>query len=132
MEQFLKAVTLMLARGVELSGALVIGIASLRGMVTYLGSLLTDRSGIVPKEAIRLSLGRSLALALEFETGADILKTAVAPSWNEIGQLAAIIVLRTLLNYFLEQELQRAEARAAGGDRLRAAEPSPVPSSAPP
>jgi uncharacterized membrane protein len=113
MEQFLKAVTLILARGVELSGALVIGIASLRGMVTYLVSLLTDRSGIVPKEAIRLSLGRSLALALEFETGADILKTAVAPSWNEIGQLAAIIVLRTMLNYFLEQELQRAESRAA-------------------
>jgi uncharacterized membrane protein len=128
MEQFLKAVTLMLARGVELSGALVIGIASLRGMITYLGSFLTDRSGIVPKEAIRLSLGRSLALALEFETGADILKTAVAPSWNEIGQLAAIIVLRTLLNYFLEQELQRAEARAASGDSLRAAETSPAPS----
>lgn len=36
-----------------------------------------------------------LALALEFELAADILRTAIAPTWNEIGQFAAIIVLRT-------------------------------------
>ncbi|UFH51973.1 DUF1622 domain-containing protein [Spirosoma sp. KNUC1025] len=41
--------------------------------------IVTDRSLMVPKEEIRLSLGRSLVLALELELGADILKTAVAP-----------------------------------------------------
>ena len=65
------------------------------------------------KEQVRLKLGRWLAVALEFELAADILRTAVAPTWNEIGQLAAIAVLRTALNYFLQGEIDKAEARRA-------------------
>ena len=57
-------------------------------------------------EAIRLTLGRWLALALEFELASDILGTAVAPSWDEIGHVAAIIVLRTALNFFLQREIR--------------------------
>lgn len=110
-EEVAKAITLYLARFVEMAAALVVGIASLRALWRYFAGL-GDRSGqIVPQNAIRLSLGRSLALALEFELGADILKTAVAPTWSDIGQLAAIAVLRTALNYFLERELERAQRR---------------------
>jgi uncharacterized membrane protein len=36
---------------------------------------------------------------------ADILRTAVAPTWEDIGKLAAIAAIRTVLNYFLEREL---------------------------
>lgn len=54
----------------------------------------------------RVKLGHSLSLGLEFLIGADILKTAVAPSWTEIGQLAAIIGIRTVLNLFLQRELE--------------------------
>jgi uncharacterized membrane protein len=52
-----------------------------------------------------------MAGRLEFELAADILRTAVAPTWNEIGQLAAIIVLRTALNYFLQKEIDKAAER---------------------
>ena len=64
------------------------------------------------RDLIRLGLGRWLALGLEFELAADILRTAVAPTWNEIGQLAAIVVLRTLLNFFLQKEIDSAARRA--------------------
>ena len=37
--------------------------------------------------------------------GADILRTAVEPSWDEIGRLAAIAAIRTALNYFLQREI---------------------------
>lgn len=63
------------------------------------------------KEDIRLRLGRWLALALEFLLAADILRTAVAPSWSEIGQLAAIATIRTALNFFLQLEIDKAEER---------------------
>ena len=66
------------------------------------------------KEAVRLKLGRWLAVALELELGADILRTAVAPTWNEIGQLGAIVVLRTALNFFLQKEIDGAQARRTG------------------
>jgi len=60
---------------------------------------------------IRLTLARHLALALEFQLGADILSTTVAPTWDQIGKLRAIAVIRTGLNYFLmrEMELERAK-----------------------
>jgi uncharacterized membrane protein len=45
-------------------------------------------------------------LALEFQLGADILSTAIAPSWDEIGKLGAIAVIRTGLNYFLSIEMR--------------------------
>ena len=111
MEEFVKEATLFLARWIEAGAAGVIAIASIRAMGSFLFAIVTDRSLTVPKEEIRLSLGRSLALALELELGADILKTAVAPTWNDIGLLAAIAVLRTALNYFLERELRNAEQR---------------------
>ncbi len=55
---------------------------------------------------IRLILARYLALALEFQLGADILSTAIAPSWEQIGKLGAIAVIRTGLNYFLMREME--------------------------
>ncbi len=67
------------------------------------------------KEVVRLKLGRWLALALEFELAADILRTAVAPTWSEIGQLAAIAALRTALNFFLQREIDGAERRETSG-----------------
>jgi uncharacterized membrane protein len=71
---------------------------------------LVARHRTLPSDSVRLALGRSLALALEFLLGADILRTAVEPSWDEIGRLAAIATIRTALNYFLQREIA-AEAR---------------------
>ena len=53
----------------------------------------------------RLTLARYLALALEFQLGADVLSTAIAPTWDQIGKLGAIAVIRTALNYFLRREM---------------------------
>lgn len=54
--------------------------------------------------SIRLALARYLALALQL--GADILSPAIAPSWERIGKLGAIAVIRTALNYFLSREMR--------------------------
>lgn len=59
---------------------------------------------------IRLDLGLSLALSLEFLVAADIVATAVTPSWEAIGLLAAIAAIRTFLNYFLQKEVKELEA----------------------
>lgn len=101
----------------ELCGAFVIAVGTVRALLRFIAHLFrSDATDARAKEYIRLQLGKSLALALEFELGADILKTAVAPSLPIIGQLAAIIVLRTLLNYFLERELRQSERPVAAAD----------------
>lgn len=55
---------------------------------------------------VRLRFGSWLALALEFQLGADILATTLAPTVEELGKLALIAVIRTFLNYFLGKELE--------------------------
>lgn len=118
MEQLFKELTLWLAAGVEAAAAIVIGLAAIeatiRSLLLFMPGSQRPPGPEAPqhaKEQVRLKLGRWLAVALEFELAADILRTAVAPTWNEIGQLAAIVVLRTVLNYFLQQEIDKAELR---------------------
>ena len=62
----------------------------------------------------RMKLGHSLLLGLDFLIGADILRTVVTPNWNDIGQLAAIIAIRTILNFFLMRELEQEERDIKG------------------
>lgn len=61
---------------------------------------------------LRLTLGRVLVLALELQLAADIIGTAIAPSVEQIGQLAAIALIRTFLNYFLNREIKEEEKEA--------------------
>jgi uncharacterized membrane protein len=90
--------------GIDVVGALVIGV----GVLVAVGSLAVEPMRPLDFTSTRLRLARYLALALEFQLGADILSTAVAPSWDQIGKLGAIAVIRTTLNYFLIRELREA------------------------
>lgn len=102
----------LLALGIEIFAAVVIGLAAIQAAYRCLRAFWRHDESTESWSLIRLRLGRWLALALEFELAADILGTAVAPSWDDIGKLAAIIVLRTLLNYFLQREVREAAALA--------------------
>lgn len=110
LEELVKVITLSLGSVVEGIAAIVIAHAIVRAFVLYTRSSVSRSS--IDKMEIRLSLGKSLALALEFLLAADILRTAVAPNWDDIGKLAAIAALRTLLNYFLERELKHSETKS--------------------
>lgn len=90
----------LLAAGVEIAAAIVIGLAAFEAIVRALPLFLRRDMSQEAKVDIRLSLGRWLALGLEFALAADILRTAIAPSWREIGQLAAIAVVADRFEFF--------------------------------
>ena len=90
---------------VEAIGAAVIGIGAAGTVFRYALSLLGIRK--YTNSDLRLYLGRFLALGLEFQLASDILATAVSPTFEEVQLLAAIVVIRTVLNYFLQKELER-------------------------
>jgi len=94
---------------VEAVAALIIIIGSLQVIWIYLRRALLAKSDVGEITRSRIKLGHSLSLGLEFLIGADILKTAVAPTWQDIGQLAAIVGIRTVLNFFLTRELEQAD-----------------------
>lgn len=110
LESWLKLIVGYLAAGAEIAAAVVIGGAVFRGLTDYLRHLFSrSRKHIDSTESIRLQLGRVLALGLEFTVASDILRTAVAPTRQDILNLGAIVLLRTLLNYFLEREIRQGE-----------------------
>ena len=70
----------------------------------------------VLQETIRLELGAVLALALEFLLAADIVGTAISPSWDAVAKLAAITGIRTFLNFFLQREVRELRETAHSQD----------------
>ena len=89
---------------VEMTGALILAIGV--AVAVYEFVLVLFNWSEKNYNRVRLSFARYLVLALEFQLAADILATAVAPSWEKIGKLAAIAVIRTGLNYFLSIEMK--------------------------
>lgn len=120
-EQTISNLVLWLRLGVEALGAAVIGAGILVAAYVILNTFRS--SSQYSYNQIRLTFARFLAVALEFQLAADILSTAVAPSWDQIGKLAAIAVIRTALNYFLTQEIR--EERTIIGESVLRGQPTP-------
>jgi len=108
MEAFFKEIAAYIALGLEAVAVLIIGMGAVQAVVGTFGAVLTHGPRpIGRKKKVWLEFGMWLLLGLEFELGADIVRTAISPTWAEIGQLGAIAVIRTFLNYFLEKDLDR-------------------------
>jgi uncharacterized membrane protein len=95
------------AIAVEAAATLIISYGAAEAI--YGASRVLFRPGLTAgqRKEIWLHFAIWLLLGLEFELAADIIRTAIAPSWNDIGQLAAIGIIRTFLNYFLEADLDK-------------------------
>jgi uncharacterized membrane protein len=103
MESVLTKVLGVLVLVAEACGALVIAVEVVRTIVRFAFTIFRPRTSSATP--LRMRLGQSMVLGLEFQVAADILKTALSPEWNDILQLAALIALRTVLNYLMEHEL---------------------------
>lgn len=111
-EQFISSSVQWLRLGIETIGAIIIGVGVVVTIYKILKTLLSGKPILFNQS--RINLARYLALGLEFQLGADILSTAIAPTWTQIGKLGAIAVIRTGLNYFLTREMreEREQIRA--------------------
>ena len=106
MELIAKNITLFISRAAEIIAAVIIGFALLK-VLFHFATRLHPSNMKISKEEIRVKFGSSVAVSLELLLGADVLATAIAPSWDDIGKLAAIAILRTALNYFLDKEIHQ-------------------------
>lgn len=109
MEAWVRAGLLYGIVAVEAIAVLLIFYAALEALWATLKLVFGRRESAMTLQTVRMRLGRWLSLALEFALAADVVATAIAPTWEDIGKLAAIIVLRTFLNYFLQREMREAE-----------------------
>ena len=113
MEHFIRSMALHASLVVEALAVMVIAVGLVQMLSKYLTTRLNRHHHLDTKD-IRIKFGSTLTLALELLLAADILRTAVAPTWDDIGKLAAIAAIRTVLNFFLEKELEGMERSRVG------------------
>ena len=92
----------------SLAEALRLVLESLSVLTVLLGVLGSLRQALRGQHlgAVRLSLGRWLSMALEFQLAADIVATTISPNGQQLIQLAVIALIRTFLNFALSREAQ--------------------------
>ena len=105
MLETVKSIAGVVATCSELIAVVVIVVGAARAIGSAVKTLARTKTRIDPLVVFRGFAGW-LVLALEFLLAADILKSAISPTWTEIGQLAAIALIRTFLNYSLGHDLR--------------------------
>src|SRR5262245_52542984 len=105
MEELFKETASKIALSVELVAALLVAYGAIEALVGLLIPKRTpDTEPFHKRRKIFVRFGVWLILGLEFELAADIVRSAISPTWSQIGQLGAIAAIRTFLNYFLERD----------------------------
>ncbi|MCG3161287.1 MAG: hypothetical protein JMDDDDMK_02438 [Acidobacteria bacterium] len=105
MEELFKEIASRIALGVEAVAALIIVYGAAEAVTGLLRPRLDDSRG--RRKRVWHRFGLWLILGLEFMLAADIVRTAISPTWDQIGQLASIAVIRTFLNFFLERDVEK-------------------------
>jgi len=72
---------------------------------------LRPHASNVEKRAVWLEFARWLVAGLTFQLAADIVHTTITPNWEEIGRVAAIAAIRTLLTFFLDRDIDAVRER---------------------
>jgi uncharacterized membrane protein len=90
--------------GINAIALFFVAVATLRAAVSAAPAMFSPLSGLQRRE-IWLTYARWLIAGLTFQLAADIIETAITTDWQTIGRVAAVAVIRTFLNYFLERDL---------------------------
>jgi len=121
MEELLKQFAGHIGLAIEVVGILVIAIGSLEAVVAVARLLFTGGPTDTQRRAVWLRYAYWLGAGLTFQLAGDIVHTAIAPTWDAIGQLAAIAAVRTFLTFFLERDLEEVRERQRAESRTEAA-----------
>jgi len=106
-ELFLRGAEIV-ARFVEAAAVLVVAFGAIDAFAKLVPLVVRPAESHGARKAIWRGFGMWLLIGLEFALAADIITSVVSPTWEDIGQLGAIAVIRTFLNYFLERDLEKA------------------------
>jgi len=112
-EETLHSIARAASLWIESMAVVVVTFGAVEGFIRLLGLAAKPSASHGVRKEIWRRFGTWLLLGLEFELAADIIGSVVSPTWRDIGELAAIAVIRTFLNYFLERDLENSEPAPA-------------------
>jgi len=117
LEDQFKEIAGFIALAIEAAAVLVVSYGSLQALAGVVGTAFSRTADEMRGREIWLRFATWILLALEFALAADIVRTAVAPTWDDITKLAVIAAIRTMLNYFLAKDIAEFDqARESAGN----------------
>ena len=111
MEELLATSARHIGFAVEAMAMVIIAVGSVKAFFAGLGTMVLRPSMHEEIRKVWLDYARYFIAGLTFQLAADIVRTTVTPTWDDIGRLAAIAVIRTFLSYFLERDLEGVRER---------------------
>jgi uncharacterized membrane protein len=124
MEEFIVHLSHTVDRLAGVAAILVVAFGTVEAFVRVVRVAITPNVTHGARKAIWRNYGMWLLLGLEFELAADIVGSIVSPTWEDVGMLGAIAVIRTFLNYFLGRDLMEAAEQREPEPPRSGAEPS--------
>jgi uncharacterized membrane protein len=117
LEDQFKEIAGFIALAIEAAAVLVVSYGSLQALAGVVGTTFSRTADEMRGREIWLRFATWILLALEFALAADLVRTAVAPTWDDISKLAVIATIRTMLNYFLAKDIAEFDrAQESGGN----------------
>jgi uncharacterized membrane protein len=113
MEEWLHRITARVVVIIDAMALIIVAVGTVEAFFAGLRAACAGPSSSRRVRAVWERYGRWLVAGLTFQVAADIVGTAIAPTWEEIGKLGAIAAIRTALNFFLERDLAELGEREA-------------------
>lgn len=110
MEEWLYLIAGGIALSIELVAILVIAYGSISALISVIRLVLAGGSN-AEKRLVWMTYAQWLVVGLTFQLAADIVSTTVAPTWDQIGRVAAIAAIRTMLTFFLDRDIEAIRER---------------------
>lgn len=129
MENWIATIVAYVVTSIQVMAVLVVVFGALQAFVHSVRAMFRPLGGGRDFHEGYIKFARWLIAGLTFQLAADIVQTAFAPSWDEIGQLAAIAAIRAFINFFLEHDLARQDEARLAVQTVppdRSADPLPV------
>jgi uncharacterized membrane protein len=108
MQSLLHVVAGYVALALQAVAIAIVAFGSARALVNIVRGAFASQLGAAEQRAEWLDYARWLVAALTFQLAADIVATSFAPTWDELGRLVLVAVVRTFLSYFLDREMEHA------------------------
>lgn len=103
---------------IEAGAVFVVAFGAFQALMSLLAAIIGRTADEMRGREIWIKFATWILLALEFALAADLVRTAVAPTWDDIFKLAVIATIRTMLNYFLAKDIAEfAQARQSAGNQ---------------
>jgi len=125
MKETLMVIATNMVMIIHVMALLVVAFGTVQAFIRSFRAMLSPSASGKHFHAGYIQYARWLVGGLTFQLAADIVESAFSPSWDEIGRLAAVAVIRTFVNFFLERDLAQEEKREAASSRLTVADGTP-------